>query len=235
MFYDPAFETAHTERVKIKRDGRIRTRKREPSPSNTGSHAHEDDSCAIASATGGNEMEACGPKADEPPASENVSLSEPVEETTSLLSGNHHEELESSDTPQSKVCDLIVDKMRIRQRLLYHKQRDTFVGDMDMGPELEQLAPTSGEYLVNSLLCFLLCGLYAKFKIPLFSAAATGAHGYLKDQAGHICDLDFASAGPTTEFMKMMQKWFTLMDVSKTRYWASWFFISQKILRTQMQ
>lgn len=53
MFYDPAGETAHTERVKIKRDGRIRTRKREPSPSNTGSHAHEDDSCAIASATGG--------------------------------------------------------------------------------------------------------------------------------------------------------------------------------------
>lgn len=38
-------------------------------------------------------MEACGPKADEPPARENVSLSEPVEETTSLLSGNHHEGL----------------------------------------------------------------------------------------------------------------------------------------------
>ncbi|KAL1425321.1 hypothetical protein MTO96_019294 [Rhipicephalus appendiculatus] len=27
-------------------------------------------------------------------------------------------------------------------------------------------------------------------------------------------NLDFASAGPTIEFMKMMQKWFTLMDVS---------------------
>ncbi|KAL1423488.1 hypothetical protein MTO96_000019 [Rhipicephalus appendiculatus] len=244
--------------------------------------------------------------------------------------------------------------MRIQQRLLYHKQRDAFVGDVDMGPELEQLAPKSGEYLANSLLCFLLCGLGARFKKPvgyfftkgctgqqlalvishvlkktaeagfdvvrlvtdnhkinvaamdimcngeaniraphpadsskeiylsfdqshviknvrsqflakdfgknkqvsskyvkelyrmqkhstmrpvrfltrkhvypsniekmsvrlavqLFSVAVTAALSYLKDQAGHTCDLDFASAGPTIEFMKMMQKWFTLMDVS---------------------
>ncbi|KAL1483733.1 hypothetical protein MTO96_033007 [Rhipicephalus appendiculatus] len=50
--------------------------------------------------------------------------------------------------------------------------------------------------------------------MQLFSAVVTAALSYFKDQAGYTCDLDFASAGPTTEFMKMMQKWFTLMDVS---------------------
>ncbi|KAH8025843.1 hypothetical protein HPB51_012875 [Rhipicephalus microplus] len=50
--------------------------------------------------------------------------------------------------------------------------------------------------------------------VQLFSAAVTAAVSYLKDQARHTCDLEFASAGPTIEFMKMMQKWFALMDVS---------------------
>ncbi|KAL1418779.1 hypothetical protein MTO96_025664 [Rhipicephalus appendiculatus] len=53
-----------------------------------------------------------------------------------------------------------------------------------------------------------------RLAVQLFSVAVTAALSYLKDQAGHTCDLDFASAGPTIEFMKMMQKWFTLMDVS---------------------
>ncbi|KAH6928050.1 hypothetical protein HPB50_010892 [Hyalomma asiaticum] len=87
-------------------------------------------------------------------------------------------ELETLDTPQSKVCSLIVDEMRIQQRLLYRKQRDAFVGDVDMGPELEELAPKSRrEYLANSLLCFLLCGLCAKFKILFgyfFTKGCTG-------------------------------------------------------------
>ncbi|KAH6928051.1 hypothetical protein HPB50_010893 [Hyalomma asiaticum] len=53
-----------------------------------------------------------------------------------------------------------------------------------------------------------------RLAVQLFSAPVTAALSYLKDQAGHSCDLDFASAGATIEFMKMMQKWFTIMDVS---------------------
>ncbi|KAH7942263.1 hypothetical protein HPB49_022451 [Dermacentor silvarum] len=245
--------------------------------------------------------------------------------------------------------------MRIRQKLEYHKQRDAFVGDVDMGSELEHLTPNSEtETLANSVFCFLLCGLHAKYKIPvgyfftkgctgeqlkevidhvvqkatdigfdivrvvtdnhrinvtamqilcqgdanitapqpadssnsiflsfdqshiiknirsqflakdiggtkeisfnyikmlykmqrnstvkpirfltrkhlypsnvekmnersavqLFGVAVTAALKYLKDQADHTCDLEFASAGPTIKFMEAMQKWFTLMDVS---------------------
>ncbi|KAH6920510.1 hypothetical protein HPB50_028500 [Hyalomma asiaticum] len=50
--------------------------------------------------------------------------------------------------------------------------------------------------------------------VQLFSLAVTAALCYLKDQAGHSCDADFASAGPTIEFMQMMQRWFTMMDIS---------------------
>ncbi|KAL1477949.1 hypothetical protein MTO96_016928 [Rhipicephalus appendiculatus] len=42
-------------------------------------------------------------------------------------------ELETLDTLQLKVCSLVVDEMRIKQKLLYRKQRDTFVGDVDLG------------------------------------------------------------------------------------------------------
>ncbi|KAH8024531.1 hypothetical protein HPB51_025220 [Rhipicephalus microplus] len=50
--------------------------------------------------------------------------------------------------------------------------------------------------------------------VQLFSAAVTAAVSYLKNQAGHTCDLEFASAGPTIELMKMMRKWFALIDLS---------------------
>ncbi|KAH9365035.1 hypothetical protein HPB48_007960 [Haemaphysalis longicornis] len=53
-----------------------------------------------------------------------------------------------------------------------------------------------------------------RFAVQLFCAAVTAALSYLKDQAGHTCDIEFATAGPTIHFMKMIQKWFTLMDVS---------------------
>ncbi|KAH9384134.1 hypothetical protein HPB48_026127 [Haemaphysalis longicornis] len=63
-------------------------------------------------------------------------------------------ELQGLDTAQSKVCSLIVDEMRIRQKLQY-KQRDAFIGDVDMGPELQHLVPGSNdETLANSVLCF---------------------------------------------------------------------------------
>ncbi|KAH9383111.1 hypothetical protein HPB48_023846 [Haemaphysalis longicornis] len=263
-------------------------------------------------------------------------------------------ELQGLDTAQSKVCSLIVDEMRIRQKLQYSKQRDAFIGDVDMGPELQHLVPGSDdETLANSVLCFLLCGLHARYKIPvryfftkgctgeqlaevirhviqktlhvgfdvirvvtdnhrinvttmqilsggeartcaphpayptksiflsfdqshiiknvrsqflakdmggekkiskylkrvykmqknltvkpirfltrkhlyptsiekmsvrlavqLFSAPVIAALKYLKEQAGHTADTEFASAGPSIKFLEVMQKWFTIMDVS---------------------
>ncbi|KAH9367381.1 hypothetical protein HPB48_010176 [Haemaphysalis longicornis] len=87
-------------------------------------------------------------------------------------------ELECLQTPQAKVCSLVVDEMRIKQRLEYHKQRDVFLGDVDVSKDLDHLLSASdkGE-LANSLLCFLLCGLHAKFKIPVgyfFTKGCTG-------------------------------------------------------------
>lgn len=264
-------------------------------------------------------------------------------------------ELQRLDTTQSKVCSLIVDEMRIRQKLQYSKQRDAFIGDVDMGSELQHLVPDSdNETLANSVLCFLLCGLHARYKIPvgyfftkgctgeqlaemirhviqktshvgfdvirvvtdnhrinvtamqilsggeaktcaphpadptksiflsfdqshiiknvrsqflakdmgpekeissrflktvykmqknltvkpirfltrkhlyptniekmsvrlavqLFSTPVIAALKYLKDQAGHTADLEFASAGPSIKFLEAMQRWFTVMDVS---------------------
>ncbi|KAH7953581.1 hypothetical protein HPB49_010341 [Dermacentor silvarum] len=68
--------------------------------------------------------------------------------------------------------------MRIREKLIYNKQRDAFVGDVDMGPELQDIGPSSeDEILANSLLCFLLCGLHVRFKIPVgyfFTKGCTG-------------------------------------------------------------
>ncbi|KAH9379830.1 hypothetical protein HPB48_010397 [Haemaphysalis longicornis] len=77
-------------------------------------------------------------------------------------------ELECLQTPQAKVCSLVVDEMRIKQRLEYHKQRDVFLGDVDVSKDFDHLlfASDKGE-LANSLLCFLLCGSHAKFKVPV--------------------------------------------------------------------
>ncbi|KAH9368674.1 hypothetical protein HPB48_004693 [Haemaphysalis longicornis] len=48
-------------------------------------------------------------------------------------------ELECLQTPQAKVCSLVVDEMRIKQRLEYHKQRDVFLGDVDVSKDLDHL------------------------------------------------------------------------------------------------
>lgn len=70
--------------------------------------------------------------------------------------------------------------MRIRQKLQYHKQRDAFIDDVDMGAELEHLVESSqSECLENSVLCFLLCGLHGRYKIPVgyyFIKGCTGQH-----------------------------------------------------------
>lgn len=51
----------------------------------------------------------------------------------SLIQAGLKVELEKLEVPQSKVCSLIVDEMRIKPKLLYNKQRECFVGHVDMG------------------------------------------------------------------------------------------------------
>lgn len=50
----------------------------------------------------------------------------------------------------------------------------------------------------------------------LFSVPVTAASQYLKDQAGHTCNVAFATVGPTVTFLKVTCKWFALTDVSNT-------------------
>lgn len=276
---------------------------------------------------------------------------------SSLVYSRLRTEVENLKTTQSRVCSLVVDEMHIRQRLEYHKQRDAFVGDVDMSAELGHLVSNYDNSLANALLCFLLCGLSVGFKIPvgdfftkgcsgdqlatvilhiirkveelglqvvrlvsdnhkvnvsamdilcngagsycmphpvdtqrklflafdqshiiknvrsqflarelggnkeissshikklykmqagstvkpvrfltrkhiyptniekmnvrsavqIFSPPVTAALSFMKDQAGHTCDVDFASVEPTVEFMKTMHRWFLLMDVSNCK------------------
>ncbi|KAH7959787.1 hypothetical protein HPB49_013837 [Dermacentor silvarum] len=97
-------------------------------------------------------------------------------------------EIQALDTPQSQECGLIVDEMRIQEKLMYHKQRDVFVGDVDLGTDLGNLVPTpDNQNFANSLLCFLLCGLHARFKIPVgyfFTKCCSGVQ--LADIIHHI-------------------------------------------------
>lgn len=89
-------------------------------------------------------------------------------------------ELECLTTPQSKLCSLVVDEMRIRQKLEYQKQQDAFLGDIDLSADLNHLLPASEKgQLANSLLCFLLCGLHASFKILVGYFFTKGCSGEL--------------------------------------------------------
>ncbi|KAH7933831.1 hypothetical protein HPB49_017880 [Dermacentor silvarum] len=65
--------------------------------------------------------------------------------------------------------------MRNKQKLLYHKQRDAFVGEVDLGPDLEYLAPAAeDEHLANSLLFFFICGRHARYKVPVGDFSTKG-------------------------------------------------------------
>ncbi|KAH8024859.1 hypothetical protein HPB51_001772 [Rhipicephalus microplus] len=82
-------------------------------------------------------------------------------------------EAESLTVPQSRVCSLIVDEMKIREKLQYNKQQDCFVGHADVS--LEQ---HGGDLtLANSLLCFLITGLSTSYRIPV-------AYYFTKDLTG---------------------------------------------------
>ncbi|KAH6948060.1 hypothetical protein HPB50_022770 [Hyalomma asiaticum] len=66
--------------------------------------------------------------------------------------------------------------MRVKQRLLYHKQRDAFIGEVDYGVNFPK-ETTNEPVLANSLLCFVLNGLSVSFKIPVayfFTRNCTG-------------------------------------------------------------
>ncbi|KAH8018900.1 hypothetical protein HPB51_013966 [Rhipicephalus microplus] len=82
-------------------------------------------------------------------------------------------EAESLTVPQSRVCSLIVDEMKIREKLQYNKQQDCFVGHADVS--LEQ---HGGDLtLANSLLCFLITGFSTSYSIPVayyFTKGLTG-------------------------------------------------------------
>lgn len=74
---------------------------------------------------------------------------------TSLVQERLKTEVANLKTEQAKMCSLVVDEMRIQQRLQYNKQRDSFVGEVDMGKEL-QATNNDEPVLANSLLCFVL-------------------------------------------------------------------------------
>ncbi|KAH7976578.1 hypothetical protein HPB52_016519 [Rhipicephalus sanguineus] len=161
---------------------------------------------------------------------------------TDLIKQRLSAELASHTSAQSKTCSLIVDEMRVKQRLLYLKQRDAFVGEVDYGDCLPQKQPGKPEEPDGEITAQYLKDLYkmqqrsivkpvrfltrkhvyptsmekmnARRAVQVVSPPVTAALKLLKEQAGHTCDASFAHVGPTVVFMDTMYRWFTLMDVS---------------------
>uniref|UniRef100_A0A147BC10 Putative transposase protein n=1 Tax=Ixodes ricinus TaxID=34613 RepID=A0A147BC10_IXORI len=92
----------------------------------------------------------------------------------SLIEERLKAELEHLPASQSRVCSLIADEMRIKQRLQYNKQQDSFVGHTDMGFADD---PNTEPSLANSLLCFVLNGLSTSFRIPVSYFFTKGLNG----------------------------------------------------------
>ncbi|KAH7945034.1 hypothetical protein HPB49_004970 [Dermacentor silvarum] len=95
---------------------------------------------------------------------------------TELVKQRLSGELASHPSLQARACSLIVDEMRTKQRLLYHKQRDAFIGEVDYGVNFPK-ETTNEPVLANSLLCFVLNGLSVSFKISVayfFARNCTG-------------------------------------------------------------
>ncbi|KAH8025865.1 hypothetical protein HPB51_013464 [Rhipicephalus microplus] len=82
-------------------------------------------------------------------------------------------EAERLTVPLSRVCSLIVDEMKTREKLQYNKQQDFFVGHANVS--LEQHG--GNLTLANSLLCFLITRLSTSYRIPVayyFTKGLTG-------------------------------------------------------------
>lgn len=92
---------------------------------------------------------------------------------TELVQVHLKAELENLKVPQSRMCSLIIDEMRINEKLQHNKQQDCFVGQADMS------LPNASSDLVleNSLLCFVISGLSSSYRIPVgyfFTKGLTG-------------------------------------------------------------
>ncbi|KAH7949443.1 hypothetical protein HPB49_009929 [Dermacentor silvarum] len=85
---------------------------------------------------------------------------------TELVKQRLSAELASHPSLHARACSLIVDEMRVKQRLLYHKQRDAFIGEVDYGVNFPK-ETTNEPVLANSLLCFVLNGLSVSFRVPV--------------------------------------------------------------------
>ncbi|KAH8037906.1 hypothetical protein HPB51_018394 [Rhipicephalus microplus] len=118
-------------------------------------------------------------------------------------------EAESLTVPQSRVCSLIVDETKIREKLQYNKQQDCFVGHADVSLERHGEDLT----LANSLLCFLITGLPTSSQWPTILPRTLE---HLRDQAGHTSSVSFTAAGQTIIFMQNIYRWFVLHDTSNT-------------------
>ncbi|KAH7938544.1 hypothetical protein HPB49_025074 [Dermacentor silvarum] len=91
---------------------------------------------------------------------------------TKLVEARLKTECQNLQAPQSRVCSLIVDEMRVKEKLQYHKQQDCFVGHADLGS-----AEHKDIVLANSLLCFVMSGLSTSYRIPVgyfFTKGLTG-------------------------------------------------------------
>uniref|UniRef100_A0A147BB70 Putative transposase protein n=2 Tax=Ixodes ricinus TaxID=34613 RepID=A0A147BB70_IXORI len=91
-----------------------------------------------------------------------------------LIDARLKAETERLTTPQSRVCSLVCDEMRIKERLQYNKQQDSFVGHTEMGVANDASAEP---LLANSLLCFVLNGLSTSFRIPVSYFFTKGLNG----------------------------------------------------------
>lgn len=85
---------------------------------------------------------------------------------TNVVKESLFAELANYSSPQARICFLIVDEMRIKKRLLYLKQKDAFIGEVDYGDVLP-LKSANEPVLGNALLCFILNGLSVRFRITV--------------------------------------------------------------------
>lgn len=78
------------------------------------------------------------------------------------------------------VCSLVVDEMSIKQQLQYDNKLDSFFGERDQLPNKSSDLSEKEKIpvLANRLLCFMICGLSTKFRLPagyFFTKQLTGS------------------------------------------------------------
>lgn len=84
------------------------------------------------------------------------------------------------------ICSLVVDEMSIKQQLQYDNKLDSFFGERDHLPS-EKSNDNNSEKgkvpaLANRLLCFMICGLSTRYRLPagyFFTKQLTGSQLYM--------------------------------------------------------